>query len=61
MSEAEHRRQRRDLPGETGYFLGYQIVAAYVQSHGTDSWKQLYDLPVAQILRASGLGGAPRS
>jgi hypothetical protein len=49
-----------ELPGKIGYFLGYQIVAGYVRAHGPGSWKQLYDMPVAQILRESGVAAAMR-
>jgi uncharacterized protein YjaZ len=41
-------------PGATGYFLGLRIVEAYVARHGTDSWKDLYDLPAGVVLRRSG-------
>lgn len=41
-------------PGKAGYFLGYRIVDAYVKRHGDDSWRRLFTLPVAQILRESG-------
>jgi hypothetical protein len=41
-------------PGAAGYFLGYRIVQAYVDRHGPDSWKQIYDLPVREVLARSG-------
>jgi hypothetical protein len=49
-------RLQPGLPGKIGYFLGYQVAAAYVKKHGEGSWKRLFDLPVAEILRESGLG-----
>jgi hypothetical protein len=42
-----------EAPGKIGYFLGYRIVEAYVKRHGAESWRELYDLDVAQILDES--------
>ena len=50
---------RPDAPGKIGYFLGYRIVEAYVKRHGAESWRELYDLDVADILQASRV--TPRS
>ena len=44
----------KDSPGAAGYFVGFRIVQAYVERHGADSWKDLYDLPVRQVLERSG-------
>jgi uncharacterized protein YjaZ len=41
-------------PGAVGYFLGFRIVEAYVAAHGADSWLQLYDMPVAEVLVRRG-------
>ena len=44
-------------PGADGYFLGYRLVQAYVTKRGRDSWKEIYDLPVATVAaRACGEG-----
>ena len=36
------------------YWLGFRIVESYVEKHGTDSWKDIYDLPVKEVLDKSG-------
>ncbi len=36
------------------YWLGFRIVEAYVERHGKDSWKDIYDLPVREVLKKSG-------
>ena len=41
-------------PGAAGYFIGLRIVQAYVAAHGRDSWQDIYDLPVAEVLDQSG-------
>ena len=41
-------------PGAAGYFLGFRIVEAYVAKRGKDSWKEIYDLPVAEVVARSG-------
>lgn len=44
-------------PGADGYFLGYRVIQAYVAKRGRDSWKEIYDLPVAIVVaRACGEG-----
>lgn len=47
-------------PGAAGYFLGFRIVQAYVARHGADSWKEIFDLPVAEVLARSGYPPARR-
>ncbi len=44
-------------PSAAGYFLGVRIVQAYLARHGADSWKELFDLPVGEVLARSGYGG----
>lgn len=51
-------RMWRGGPGKIGYFIGYRIVEAHVAKHGPDSWRQLYDLPLARILEESGYAPA---
>lgn len=41
-------------PGAAGYFLGLRIVQAYVGRRGTESWKDIYDMPVRTVLEESG-------
>lgn len=43
-------------PTAAGYFLGVRIVQAYVARHGADSWKELFDLPVREVVARSGFG-----
>lgn len=45
-------------PGAAGYFLGYRIVEAFVARHGAESWKTIFDLPVAEVLARSGYAPA---
>lgn len=47
-------------PPKVGYFVGYRVVQAYVDRHGPESWRRLYDLPAARILRDSGYERAMR-
>ena len=41
-------------PGAAGYFIGLRVVQAWVAAHGADSWQDIYDLPVAEVLERSG-------
>jgi hypothetical protein len=41
-------------PGAAGYFLGFRMVEAYVAQRGPDSWQEIFDLPVAEVLSRSG-------
>ena len=41
-------------PGAVGYFLGFRIVQAYVANRGAESWKEISDLPVAEVVARSG-------
>jgi hypothetical protein len=43
-----------DAPGAAGYFIGLRIVQSYVARNGPDAWKDIYDLPVRQVLAGSG-------
>lgn len=40
-------------PGAQGYYIGYRICEEYVKKNGADSWKKIYDLPVAKLLLIS--------
>ncbi len=35
------------------YWLGYRIVEFYTNKHGDDSWKDIYELPVKEVLEKS--------
>lgn len=37
------------------YWLGFRIVEAYVNKHGKNSWKDIYDLPVQEVFNKSGI------
>ncbi|HEU5050355.1 MAG TPA: DUF2268 domain-containing putative Zn-dependent protease [Gemmatimonadales bacterium] len=41
-------------PGAGGYFLGFRLVQAYLEKRGKDAWREIYDLPVAEVVRRSG-------
>lgn len=36
------------------YWLGFRIIEFYVEKHGSDSWKDIYDMPVKEVLDKSG-------
>lgn len=40
-------------PGKAGYFIGYRIIDAYVRQHGPESWRELFTMPLEQILTRS--------
>jgi hypothetical protein len=40
-------------PGAAGYFIGFRVIEAFVSRHGPDSWQQLYDMPLADVLTRS--------
>lgn len=44
----------KEGPGAIGYFIGYRICQSYVQKHGADSWKDIYTMPVRELLELSG-------
>jgi hypothetical protein len=46
-----------DAPKTLLYWLGFRIVEAYVESHGKDSWKDIYTMPIKQVLEKSGYSG----
>lgn len=56
--DAVGSRSDRLVPGTptaAGYFIGFRLVQAYVADRGTDSWKEIYDLPAREVARRSGL------
>lgn len=43
-----------NAPKTLFYWLGFRIVEFYVQEHGEESWLDIYDLPVKEVLEKSG-------
>lgn len=61
-SESTNNRAADDFKQEInrlydiiGFYLGFRIVEAYTEKFGTDSWRELYVLPPAEVLVKSGL------
>lgn len=51
--------RERIMPGapeKIGYFLGYRLVEEYVARHGAESWRDIFDLPLASVLSETGFG-----
>ncbi len=44
----------KDAPKSLNYWLGFRIVEMYVEKNGTDSWKDIYQLNVQDVLDKSG-------
>ena len=42
-----------NAPKTLFYWLGFRIVEFYVNKHGIDSWKDIYELPVKEVLDKS--------
>ncbi len=40
-------------PKSLNYWLGFRIVEMYVEKHGKDSWKDIYELDVQDVLKRS--------
>lgn len=40
-------------PDRLAYFIGLRIIQAYVEKNGADSWKEIYDLPLSEVLQKS--------
>lgn len=43
-----------DAPKTLFYWLGFRIVEFYTATHGQESWKEIYNLPVKEVLEKSG-------
>jgi len=43
-----------DAPKTLNYWLGFRIVQKYVDKHGADSWKNIYQLHPKEVLEKSG-------
>lgn len=53
LGTADRNTFIKDSPGKLGYFIGYRIIEEYVKKHGSDSWKDVYTLPVKKLLTES--------
>jgi hypothetical protein len=40
-------------PDRLAYFVGFRIIQAYIEKHGKDSWKEIYDLPLSEVIAKS--------
>ena len=43
-----------NAPKTLFYWLGFRIVESYTRKYGSDSWKDIYDMPVKEVLDKSG-------
>lgn len=43
-----------DAPHSLCYWLGFRIMEFYEKNNGEGSWKEVYELPVKEVLRRSG-------
>jgi hypothetical protein len=44
----------KNAPKSLNYWLGFRIVEKYVEKNGADSWKDIYELNVQDVLEKSG-------
>ena len=44
----------KDAPKSLNYWLGFRIIEKYVEKNGIDSWKDIYELNVQDVLEKSG-------
>ena len=44
----------KDAPKSLNYWLGFRIIEKYVERNGEDSWKDIYELNVENVLEQSG-------
>lgn len=44
----------KDAPKSLNYWLGFRIIEKYVEKHGPDSWRDIYQLDVQEVLEKSG-------
>ena len=43
-----------EAPKTLFYWLGFRIIEAYVNNHGSNSWKEIYNLSSAEVFKRSG-------
>lgn len=44
----------KDAPKTLNYWLGFRIIEKYVEKNGADSWKNIYQIDVENVLKESG-------
>lgn len=44
----------KDAPKSLNYWLGFRIVEKYVQKHGAESWKNIYEMNAQEVFDKSG-------
>ncbi len=44
----------KDAPKSLNYWLGFRIIEKYVEKHSPDSWRDIYQLDVQEVLIKSG-------
>ncbi|AWW33027.1 hypothetical protein DN752_02840 [Echinicola strongylocentroti] len=44
----------KNAPKSLNYWLGFRIIEKYVEKNGADSWKDIYELNVENVLEQSG-------
>lgn len=47
----------KDAPKTLYYWLGFRIVEKYIEKNGAHSWKDIYEMNVAEVLAKSGYEG----
>lgn len=53
LGDSDRNTFMENSPGKLGYFIGYRIVEKFVIENGKDSWKDIYKLPVRELLEKS--------
>ena len=43
-----------DAPKSLNYWIGFRIIERYVDSHGSDSWRNIYNMDVQKVFEESG-------
>jgi hypothetical protein len=64
LIDSYRSRSQRVMPGAPsaiGYFLGYRITERFVAQNGLDSYLDIFDLPVEQVLQQSQYPAARES
>jgi hypothetical protein len=48
----------KDAPKSLNYWLGFRIIERYLEKHGEESWKDIYEMDVQDVLDKSGYGNS---
>jgi hypothetical protein len=43
-----------DAPQSLHYWLGFRIVESYVNKHGENSWRDIYEMNIEEVFEKSG-------